>query len=265
MRRLAFQIIAILLAVCSVSCSIKEDRSGAPCYLTFHLDDADPDDVYLTSVIIVRQSGINVLRDTISIEEHIPSGYGIEVPKRWSHSAALAGNVYVRVKEDSIYVDEGRNFDRLWIHRNWLDCNWDTEHDYVSFCKEHTVVNIKPRVPVAGYYPYDMRLRSTTCGVSLVDKIPLVGRFMAFASRNRDGTLTAVLPRQDSDDLVLDIVRPDGKIEVSFQLGKMIAATGFDWTAENLNDITLTIDYASMDLSVKIESWDDQNQGVIII
>ena len=265
MRRLALHISSVLAAACVLSCSVKEDRSGAPCYLTVHLDDADPDDVHVTAVVITSHQEAMVSRDTLVIKEHVPQGFDIRMPRGWNRLAALAGNVHSVVRDASVVVPEGRNFDRLWIHRSELDCNWDTEHDFVKFTKEHTEIEIRPLHPVAGYYPYDMRLRSSTCGVALYERMPVDGKFSAYASRNRDGTLTAVLPRQQDDSMVLDILRPDGTIEISFQLGRMIAATGFDWWAENLDDITVTIDYASMDLSVKIKGWDDQNQGVIII
>lgn len=266
MKRLAFNLIwAVILSAVAVSCSVKEDRSGAPCYLTVHLDDADPDSLYRHTVITTHHGGRRVSSDTLVIADFIPEGFGISIPRGWNPLSAITGNVNSVIRHDSLYVARGRNFDRIFAHCALLDCNWDTEQDYVAFSKQHVVITIKAKTAFGGYYPADMRIRANSSGMNIFNFEPLIGPFTAFAERKRDGTLVFVVPRQGDNSMALDIMRPDGTIEVSFQLGRMIESSGYDWTKKDLDDITVTIDYASMNLSVSIENWDNENKGVIII
>lgn len=265
MKRWTSYIMLMSLALGALSCTVKEDRSGAPCYLTVHLDDADPEGIHGSTVIRTAHEGRNVSVDTLVIEEHIPDGYDIIVPKGMNPISSVSGYLNCRYDGSSLVVQRGTCFDRIFAYANLLDCRWDTYHDNITFSKQHAEIVIRPKTPVAGYYPYDMRIRGNTCGMDIYSLAPVVGPFDAYASRDRDGSLSTVVPRQADASLVLDIMRPDGTIEVSFQIGRMIEASGYDWTKTDLDDIVVTIDYASMDMSVKIVSWDDENKGVIVI
>lgn len=42
----------------------------------------------------------------------------------------------------------------------------------------------------------------------------------------------------------------------TIRLGETISNTGYDWTADDLDDIWIGVDWAQGEISVRIEGWD---------
>ena len=253
------------IIVCLSSCSIKEDRSGVPCCLKVYYDDADPDQNYKRTILATKSGDTFVSFDTLNIADFVPIGKEVFMPKGYGSLSSIVGFEQVYYQGDTLGIRSGREYDRIWAYTSSPDCRWDTGRDSVCFYKQHAVMTIKPRHPVAGYYPYNMRIRSATKGMNIYTLEPIKGDFSAFASKNRDGTLSVVLPRQYDDSMMLDIMDPNGAIEVSFKLGMMIKASGFDWNSPNLDDLTVIIDYASLGIKVVVEKWIEEDYGIVII
>lgn len=258
-------VVALLATMILSSSCVKEDRSGVPCCLTVYLDEADPEGIHLGTVLTTGNDSGMVSRDTLVIEEHIEDGFEVFVPKGCISLSSLTGLKGTRFRDRAILAPAGTMYDRIFAYSNNLECVWDTEHDSVVFTKQHSVITLMTKEPITGYYPFDMRLRGNSCGMDIYTMEPVSGVFDAYASRNRDGTLTVVVPRQFDSSLVLDIISPSGFVDMSFQLGRMIEASGFDWSKSSLDDIEVRVDYASMSITVKVISWENEDKGVIII
>ena len=56
-----------------------------------------------------------------------------------------------------------------------------------------------------------------------------------------------------------------GSLLRRFALGELIARSGYDWTEDNLKDITLTLDLAATGVTLHISMWDDPEMSDIII
>lgn len=236
-----------------------------PCCLTVDYSNADPDNCHIRTILSTKHENTYVSFDTLTIADCIPNGFEVFFPKGFGKLSSVTGYEQTYYKGDSLCVRSGRSFDKIYAYKSEPDCRWDTGREYVEFSKQHCVMTIKPKIAVAGYYPYNMRIRSASVGMNIYSFEPVKGDFSAFASKNRDGTLTMVLPRQYDDSMMLDIVDPQGRTEVSFKVGMMIKAAGYNWNSENLDDITVTIDYASLTISVEIENWTERDEGTIII
>lgn len=263
MKRFAFYILISLFSLSS--CSIKENRENVPCNLVVDYSNADPDYHHIRTILSTKHGNIHVSFDTLTIADHVPNGFEILSPKGFGKLSSITGFEQVYYKGDSLCTRSGRSFDKIFAFKSETDCRWDTGREYVEFSKQHCVMTIKSKTPVAGYYPYNMRVRSTSVGMNIYTFEPVLGDFSAFASKNRDGTLEIILPRQYDDSMMLDIVDPNGKTEMSFKVGMMIKAAGYNWNSEKLDDITVTIDYASMTISVEVENWTERDEGTIII
>ena len=70
---------------------------------------------------------------------------------------------------------------------------------------------------------------------------------------------TACLPRQRDDSLLLHICDLNAGEETpplrTFALGHIIAAAGYDWTAPDLEDLTLDLDFAASTLTLGTDRW----------
>ena len=65
----------------------------------------------------------------------------------------------------------------------------------------------------------------------------------------------AVLPRQMDASLML-VIDDGGGSPQAFALGQYIVSSGYDWTAPDLEDITVTLDYALTEIRLIISGWD---------
>ena len=63
------------------------------------------------------------------------------------------------------------------------------------------------------------------------------------------------LPRQRDSSLSLEIAE-DASVLKSFALGNYIEGSGYDWSAPELDDIVVTIDYARTRLSISVGEWE---------
>ena len=82
-----------------------------------------------------------------------------------------------------------------------------------------------------------------------------VGKFCADARKMQTGEFLVLIPRQYDASLLLD-VNDGSDIVKTFALGEYIFASGFDWTAPDLGDIVVGIDYARTVLSLSVIGWD---------
>ena len=65
------------------------------------------------------------------------------------------------------------------------------------------------------------------------------------------------VPRQMDASLMLEVEDENG-ISKSFAIGEYIMASGYDWNAEDLSDITVTLDYYITGVTVLVQKWDDE-------
>ena len=78
------------------------------------------------------------------------------------------------------------------------------------------------------------------------------------------GSGTVCVPRQADNGLVLRILDED-KILREFALGEYIAESGYDWSAENLDDVEISIDYAHSFISIEVDDWTGSFEYDVVI
>ena len=88
-----------------------------------------------------------------------------------------------------------------------------------------------------------------------LDGLPSEGDFACVAYPGESGNLQAGLPRQVDASLVLEV--DDGtSVLKTFALGEYIVNGGYDWTAEELEDVTVTLNYQMTYVKISISGWD---------
>ena len=73
-------------------------------------------------------------------------------------------------------------------------------------------------------------------------------------SDGAEGRSVLRLPRQGDDSLLMHIVFSD-RIVRTFALGSYIAASGYDWAALDLEDLTLNVDISLTSVTVSTDLW----------
>jgi len=131
----------------------------------------------------------------------------------------------------AVGVDEGGGDTRVVLHKNFclLSLVYKTDLDY----------GLQVEGGVCGY---DGEWR------------PVPGAFRTEVLPDVDGRCSVVLPRQLDDELTLNVVRGP-RVLRGFALGRFMAEAGYDWRAEDLEDITIRVDYSTSMAFLTVGKW----------
>ena len=304
------------------SCSVKEDRSGCPCWMTVDLSDVaesrwkspemqsniEHQDVTkspesrpnVAANVLLRLRGNSdedevdyafKMTETVNtevgaLEYEVPRGSigvsVIEKPDRVGHDV-IAG-----YDGDEIRIPVGEQMDSLYGFFKMYHTRCESVLCDVDLHKEFCTVSFT--LGDEGYSsPYDIEVWGNVAGVSAWDLMPLEGDFR-FAPSPEDGVYRVRVPRQVDNLLelvMLEIPRQarndnkempdqaghDGRSPVGagddgervvvdrLPLGEYIARSGYDWTAENLEDVHIALDMEKQQVMITVSGWD----GVVVM
>ena len=189
---------------------------------------------------------------------------------------------------DEIRVPVGEQMDSLYGFFKMYHTRCESVLCDVELHKEFCTVSFT--LGEDGYTsPYDIEVWGNVAGVSAWDLMPLEGDFR-FAPSPEDGVYRVRVPRQVDNLLelvMLEIPRQarndnkempdqaghDGRSPVGagddgervvvdrLPLGEYIARSGYDWTAENLEDVHIALDMEKQQVMITVSGWD----GVVVM
>ena len=274
------------------SCSVKEGRGGCPCWMTVEMPDQvghDCGQVDNDDCVVLRLRGNSnedevgysyqvtesVRADARAIEYEVPRGSVgisvIEIPDRVGHDG-IAG-----YDGDEIMIPVGEQMDSLYGFFRMFYTRCESVLCDVELHKEFCTVSFT--LDDEGYIsPYDLEIWGNVAGVSAWDLMPVKGKFR-YAPVQKNGVYQVRVPRQEDNSLELVMVEmPDqvgrgGRSPVGagddgervvvdrLPLGEYIARSGYDWTAENLEDVHIALDLENQQVMITVSGWD----GVIVM
>ena len=241
---------AVVLMLLAGACSVKENRDPCPCALMLDFSRVDSLCARKIDVLVSSVEGF-MLADTVDV---VFNGgiYRADVPRTDLHVRAWAGAGEAAAGE-SILIPLGQDCPRVYMSVADIETEGEVYTHKVRMCKNHCVMTLVTEGE--GEFRHDLYLEGSVCGYGR-DGIPEQGQFKYLLKDEdlQDG-YQAVLPRQTDGSLMLKIDDGDGRY---FALGQYIISSGYDWTAEDLEDITVTIDYASTMLRLVIDGWESE-------
>ena len=244
------RLLRLLLPVLLVpSCSVKEDRSACPCALT----------IELTS-LPVRPVVLDVAGEGFSLTEvvHADTVLVLPVPKGELTVSAVGGAL--AEGDGSIHIPLGEEAPPLYLF--YADVSTAASEQVVLpvlLHKQFCTLELLFSGPSGYGPPFEVEVEGPVSGW-LPSGEPLVLSSESGASFSRrllpgsDGRATLRLPRQGDDSLLMHIVFSD-RIVRTFALGSYIAASGYDWTAPDLEDLTLRVDISVTSVTVSTDLW----------
>lgn len=238
----------VLVAVSA--CSVKEDRTPCPCILDLDIkcpDEADADHVGL---ILESSEGI-VWKDTVDVRRG-GRGYQTPVPRGPLHLRAWTGDAGL-VSDLGILIPLGQDCPRVYMHDSDVRTDGEYFHEDVVLRKNHCVMTLLTEGE--GRISSELMLKGNVAGYDAQGR-PVQGDFeFLLEDEESDDGYVAVLPRQKDASLKLEI--DDGKgNRKTFALGRYIVASGYDWSALDLEDVTVTIDYALTEIRLVVSGWE---------
>lgn len=247
MRRI--NIFLVLLPIL-VSCSVKEDRDECPCWLQIdlstcsHFADRISLKGWTTSSPVF---GVQVLSDDFS------SNHEEAVPRTMVSYCASSGLDDNHSSGMSVLIPEGGQSDRLYAYRADIQAYGETVYDKVSLHKQYAAVAVKIGDDDSGY---TVKVKSRWNGLDLIFLKPMPGSFEFIPEKNEEKVWYFRLPRQGDDTLVMEITDASG-YTYPYELGNLIRESGFDWSAEDLDDIMIGVDYHTGQMTIEVIPWED--------
>lgn len=270
------------------SCSIKEDRDGCPCWMTVEMpgqaghdgekvghDGKSPVGAGDDGTVVLRLRGNSdedavdyeyqvteaVRVDVGALEYEVPRGsvgvsavaFGNEIPGRAGYDGKSAG-----YDGDQIRIPVGEQMDSLYGFFKMYHTRCESVLCDVELHKEFCTVSFT--LGEDGYSsPYRIEVWGNVAGVSAWDLMPVQGEFR-YAPILKNGVYQVRVPRQVDNSLEL-VMLEDYEIVDRLPLGEYIARSGYDWTAEDLDDVNVALDLEMQQVMITVSGWD----GVVVM
>ena len=224
------------------SCSVKENRAACPCALTVEL-----------TGLPVRPVVLGVTGEGYSLTEvvHADTVLVLPVPKGEMAVSAVGGAL--AEGDGSVRIPSGEEAPPLYLFHAAVSTDAEQVVLPVTLHKQFCTLELLFKGP-AGYGPPFEVAVAGAYGGWLPDGRPAAGPFSRRLLPGSDGRATLRLPRQGDDSLLMHIVFSDQKVR-TFALGSYIAASGYDWTAPDLEDLTLHVDISLTSVTVSTDLW----------
>lgn len=243
---------AVLLSVCLLSsCSVKEDRADCPCTLRINLSRVDRGRLMECGYDKLH-IGAGSFPDSPVQLEGMPEEIVYDVPRGALHSFALAAPDSCVSADGSVAVLEGCQFPEVYSHYmlgTISRARTDTVRLHKSWCTLEIRL-METSVPHAA-----VEVSGTISGYDSLGEL-LEGRFAVRTVPDTDGVCTVRVPRQRDGSLRLSLEQ-DRSLSRTFAIGESILAQGYDWTAADLEDISILVNLSSARLAFSADLYDE--------
>ena len=245
---IAAQIIIFMLA----SCSVKEDRRVCPCILEVIFSDREIID---DPVTLVGWSDEEVFGVRVKTADY-PEKYTHKAPRTMISFGAAEGVVNCLQKGHSLIVPKGYECDSLYVFSELVDCTGETAQTTVKFHKQFATVNLGVTNTDYEAGDYSFVVESHSCGIDMLSYAPIEGDFRCIPRLYEDKKYQYRVPRQCDESMTLAVTHYSGDTAI-FPLGRLVSSIGYDWEAEDLQDIYIILDIARGRIGVGVAGWED--------
>lgn len=242
-RRYCVPLVLIATALLG-SCSIKEDREVCPCFLS--VSRPDPEAGLQGDVFWYLAAGDYSIGG--KMEEGEKEVCDIEVPREVLRLIAVSGIPDGLFMNGGLRIEEGNECPPVYYYKTDLDARCNSLRDTIHLHKNYCTVSIRGDTSQSFTY----YLAGTSCGFDWDGNI-LQGSFRAPFREEEEG-LSCRTPRQGDDSLRLEVCQ-GAELVRSFPIGEIIAGSGYDWSAEDLEDVVLTLDYTDTQVTFTVNGW----------
>ncbi len=228
-------------------CSVKENRDMCPCRLVLDFSEVDTSVVRYADLIMTADDGF-VFTDELEPED-LRSGKTVTVP-RGEVNVSVWNGTDSMMDANGISIPYGEDCPPVYFHVSSVDADCELVRDTVMMRKNHCRLTINLKYMETD--PKEIVLIGNVDGYG-PDGTPSVGDFLCRLPQGGAGHV--VLPRQLDNSLAMEMNDGSGVLK-RFALGEYIAESGYDWSAPDLEDLTVDIDIAFTGITLVIQGWD---------
>jgi len=243
-------LLAPLLALLFLSCSVKEDRWGCPCTLYLNSLNEIPEG----DVLICASQGTDFVSQGLVSREDIVSGTAsLTVPRGSCRVTMVAGISGMSSAGDGkLAITPGNPCDPIWAYSELADVEGEVYRHSGTLHKDHAVLTLSVPGLLQGS---SLLVTGTVDGYRNTDLMPLNGKFSCEPALSPTvDEYRLCIPRQTDESLTLSVSEKNFDIR-EIEIGKMLSSIGYDWNAEDLLDIRLTVDLSKSKIDISIADW----------
>lgn len=248
------------IALCLVpllSCTVKEDRAECPCFLTIDMGGVESAGLMGAGadslVVQVGSEGDFYVREAFHLRDNIQE-YTVAIPK--TRTGVLVTCAAGRLVHDrgGIHIPEGSECPVVYMSADSFAADAGEMRRTVSLHRNYCVLTVRMKTSFnAQARPYRIMLEGNVSGY-LMDGSPEEGFFSSFSSSS-GGPCHLRIPRQRDGSLRLVLDFPDSGEIRSFPIGEYILDSGYDWSAPDLEDIDVEMDFSRSSITFTISKW----------
>ena len=246
-----------------LSCSVKEDRSVCPCHLT-----VDPSCIFLPleedlASLDVSGAGSFLLTQEL-YEVNGPEPFVVEVPRPNVFLTVHSGAGDCFLPGEGIRIPPGEQCPPVYMYSRRIVTDGETAEAAPLLSKQYCLLTVRI-VPLNDVFleSFHLSVEGTVCGYNL-DASPAPGEFRCASAPSAEGICEMCLPRQRDNSLMMQVLEGEHSLRW-FALGEYIAASGYDWTTPDLEDIYLEIDYAATEFTIRVNDWETTIEREVLI
>ena len=242
----------LAVALMAGSCSVKEERAECPCWLRVFIEPF-PHGGAAVSAYTTAQ----VLHDKVDAGDY-PGCWEASVPRAFIGVSCHNRPASMTMEGSLVTIPKGNQCDSLYAHHAVVDCTGEEAEDHARLCKQFATVYMSFEDAGDGKgCPYDVRIRGDVDGMDMESFKPHEGAFEYAPAELQPLFYRFRVPRQRNDSLTLELYdRKEGRHLDSLPLGEYIRKSGFDWEAQSLDDIVITVNFSKIEIEIKVSGWD---------
>lgn len=242
-----------------LSCSVKEDREVCPCRLVLEMGEVDTSVVKYAELVVSAPGGFQT-RDTLRAVEFV-TDHTVDVPRDDISVGVYFGAEDCVDDEGCLGIRFGDACPPVYMHSSMVRAEGESTRERIVMRKNHCLMTIQ--VQTQKVFPFRLEVKGRVDGYES-GGMPSDGDFMYAMYTGEDGSCSLALPRQKDASLVLE-VHDDTQTLKTFALGEYVAASGYDWSEDDLKDIAISLDYALTKLIISIEDWEREYVFDVVI
>lgn len=243
---------------------IKEDRSKCPCRISLCMNKIDRDIIKRIDIMVADRSGKIVYYDTLH-RESLSSEYRFQLPRE-DYSLYVWGNIThkteVGIEKRSLMISDECDADHYYFHSSPIYASGEECSISIEMAKRHS----KIKVTLTGAQEenekeLELVVGSGTGGYTADGDI-IVRKRTFSPKRERNGKdedssptyLFSAIREKKPSDLVIKVLYR-GKEIISYPIGDVLYEMGRDISADEYEDVEVTIDFSYSTIKIEIMDW----------
>lgn len=251
--------LALTASVCM--CTVKEDRRFCPSFLHF-FSEVFPQGEWETMHFFAYRNGVQELSEMYSYRSYMEDGMEISLVPGPVHVAAVFGWPEEWIDGDLLMIPQGQMCPEAWGFDERIIVEEDKDLEFVEPLR---MLYADVYVDVVGRgdgYPWYFRMEGDVDGYMLASLDPHYGEFSVAPEEIDVQHLFCRVPRQVDGSLGLSLYEivpetkaGEGTKQYTLPVGEIVQEGGYDWSAGELEDIHVTLDYAASKFIISVNGW----------